>query len=105
MIVAMRFHYSESEWTVAMRRIGVFDEELFIQIEVSGSSGILKPDGRLGVVCFKLPGHPEASFGLQEIRNEPGEGGSDSVPQAEYDYRAIVSKDEVDTMVATECSQ
>ena len=91
MQVVMRFHPSESERVVATRRTstGVLDKELFVHMETL--SGMFKPDGRSRTVCFKLPGQPEAFTSLQEIKNE---GGSDSVPQVECDYRAIISKDE-----------
>jgi hypothetical protein len=95
MEVAMRFHSSESERVDAMRQTGVLDAELLTQMEVSRPSGTLKPDGRSRIICSKLPGQPEAFAGLQVVKNEPVEGGSDSIPQAECNYRAIISKDEV----------
>ena len=110
---AMRFYKIEDLRTAALRdAVGsTLDKELFVKSVLTASSGYgstsAGPDGLLMVSCSMLPNQPVGYYYAQETKNESGEGGSDSVAQAECYYRAIVSRDEVRPLFihygATEC--
>jgi hypothetical protein len=74
-------------------------KELFIKTVLKASKGSgsdrAEPDGLLKVVCLNLSAQPVAYYAAEETKSETGEGGSDSVAQAECDYRAVVCRDEV----------
>ena len=110
---ATQFYKIEDFLVTAMRKAvgSTLDKELFTRSVVAASQGSgstsAEPNGLLTVVCSMLPNQPIGYYGVEETKNESGEGESDSVAQAECDYRAIVSRDDVRPLFihygATEC--
>lgn len=57
--------------------------------------GSFKPDGSTNTTCDELPSKPRATTSFTEVKNSVGLGGKDPIDQAELDFRARVTHEDV----------